>query len=634
MGGIRSVRLRGVLLILFALAFVPGGGALAQAYERPGTTVLISRSLRVGQSVGDSGFGSASISGDGHYVAYASQDNTIVLPDTNPGSDIFVYDRVTGRNIVASVDSNGLQGTTIPSTPGNRETNLSLDGRTVAFTSSAPNLVVGDTNLADDVFVRDLHDGVTSRVSISSEGDEANGPSDDASVSADGRFVAFSSGATNLVPNDTNEGWDVFLRDLRRERTILISQGPEGTPARSAPSGPEGRLSFCPSINGSGRYVSFSSGASNLIEGDTNGLPDVFLYDRATRETEIVSVASDGSHIDGVAPGVGSGGDTCAAQGKAISASGRYVAFDSGASDLVPNDSGQNDVFVRDRVGGRTERVSVSGTGAQANGTSALGSISPDGRFVAFSSLAGNLVPDDRTTDLANAPFGAPSDADVFVHDRRTGTTESVSLGGSDGDLEIPLSEVCGSGGGDISQDGRYVAFQTCRSFSENDRNSGFDSYLRHRGPSIGTGEVRTVPAESEAEDGVLGGSVVHRAESGDLFVEILTDSMPRLIPGLRAGHPGLVYGIRFENEGARYEVRARGAAGRSTIMLFRCLHGNFCVPVSRLRGGFGTVGQSVVASVPTELIDSDSDVRPTGWEAFMAGDRAGQDAAEMRRTP
>jgi Tol biopolymer transport system component len=223
---------------------------------------------------------------------------------------------------------------------------VSGDGRFVAFLSAADNLVAGDTNGHVDVFVRDRQLGTTERVSVSTAGAQADADCLGPAISADGRFVVFSSAATTLVPADTNGKLDVFVHDRQTgitERVSVSSAGVQGD-----------NNSAFPSISGDGRFVAFWSAATNLVSGDTNAHSDVFVHDRQTGVTERVSVSSAGVQADGdslVSP--------------AISADGRFVAFYSSATNLVPGDTNaQADVFVGDRQLGTTERVSVSSAGA------------------------------------------------------------------------------------------------------------------------------------------------------------------------------------------------------------------------------------------------------------------------------
>jgi Tol biopolymer transport system component len=267
---------------------------------------------------------------------------------------------------------------------------ISGDGQYVAFISKASNLVAGDNNNRLDAFVHDRLTGETTRVSVASDGTRANRDSAGASISGDGRYVAFYSFATNLVARDTNDREDVFVHDRITGETTRVSVASDGTQGRSH--------SFKPSISGDGRYVAFYSRATNLVGGDTNGVEDIFVHDRVTGETTRVSVASDGTE-----------GDSYSHHRPSISEDGRYVAFESSASNLVTDDSnGQRDVFVHDRLTAATTRVSVALDGTEGNNWSRRSSISADGRYVAFESWASNLVAGDTNgqRDVFLMPLG------------------------------------------------------------------------------------------------------------------------------------------------------------------------------------------------------------------------------------
>lgn len=347
---------------------------------------------------------------------------------------------------VSAIDlaSVGLKGTS-----GNNSSNgvvLDGDGSVVAFYSDASDLVVGDTNQARDVFVRDLNAGKTERVSVSSTGQQANGPSQASGgvvgISDNGQVVAFYSDATNLVPNDTNGQRDVFVRDRGAATTELISQSTGGVFGNGA--------STAPSISADGRFVAFQSQASNLVPDDSNGVADIFVRDRVSGTTERV----------------------CGVQGNAfsfspsISADGTLVAFASAASNLVPNDTnGRVDIFVCDRTANVIERVSVASSGQQGDGDSILPTISGNGRIVAFKSLSDNLVSNDRNGTV-----------DVFLHDRLTGVTERISVdpnGRDANDFSFPPS---------VSADGRYVAFGSfATNIVLNDIDFNSDVFVRDR---------------------------------------------------------------------------------------------------------------------------------------------------------
>lgn len=371
-----------------------------------------------GTQANDASFmASISISANAQYIAFGSAANNLVPDDTNGKDDIFVYDRTTRQVTRVSVGANGTEGQ-----GGAHAPSISANGRYIAFSSEAGNLVGNDINGTTDIFVHDRQMKQTTRVSVSSKGWAGNAPSTTASISSDGRYVAFQSEASNLVEGDTNGVTDVFVHDRQTTETSRVSVATGGAQADL--------LSEAPAISGDGRYVAFLSRARNLVDGDKNGRDDVFVHDRKNNQTIRVSRSSRG---------VESSGDS---YGPAISSDGRYVAFRSHGSSLVEEDTnGNSDVFVHDRVTGETTRVSVTPGGGQANDWSSSPSLSADGRYVAFQSWASNLVGGD-TNGLS----------DIFIHDRETGQMFRAS---SD-----PLAQANGpSLSASLSGNGRYVAF-------------------------------------------------------------------------------------------------------------------------------------------------------------------------------
>ena len=322
------------------------------------------------------------VSADGRYVVFTSTSSNLVAGDANGQQDVFVKDTLTGTVTLVSTDSTGVQGNNSSNTPS-----ISADGTHVAFQSTASNLVAGDTNNQQDIFVKDLATGTTTRVSTDSTGVQVNGISSIASISADGTRVAFQSNASTLVAGDTNSTTDVFVKDLGTGTTTRVSTDSAG--AQSAGT------SINASISGDGTRVAFQSNASNLVTGDTNGSTDVFVKDLGTGTTTRVSTDSTGAQS--------TGGNSLA---PSISADGTRVAFSSTASNLVAGDTnGQQDVFVKDLGTGTITRVSTDSAGAEGDGTSANSSISGDGTRVAFQSNANNLVADDTngSTDVFEA---------------------------------------------------------------------------------------------------------------------------------------------------------------------------------------------------------------------------------------
>jgi Tol biopolymer transport system component len=399
------------------------------------------------QSNGTSGDPAVAISADGRFSVFNSAASNLVAGDTNLVRDVFVHDLLTGATERVNVDSTGAQAN------GDTQIDASIsgDGRYVAFDSLATNLVPGDTNGVQDVFVRDRLLGTTTRVSVGAGGVQGNAFSQWASISSDGRYVAFASAATNLVTGDTNSSTDVFVRDLVAGTTVRASV----TSAGAQVSG----NSTWPRISLDGRCVAFRNVSAGLVAGDTNGVQDVFVRDLIAGTTERASVDSGG--VQGNAASAFDGGI-------ALSGDGRYVAFESGASNLVAGDTNAAvDVFLRDRQVGTTERVSVGAGAAQGNSVSRLPSISYDGRFVAFYSLASNLVASDFN-----------SSGDVFVRDRASpGTTTLASLttGGAQGGAQSATPA--------ISASGRFVAFSSLAgNLVAGDNNGVQDVFVRDRG--------------------------------------------------------------------------------------------------------------------------------------------------------
>ncbi|MBC7286505.1 MAG: PD40 domain-containing protein [Armatimonadetes bacterium] len=303
----------------------------------------------------------------------------------------------------------------------------------MAFCSNATNLVPNDTNGCDDVFVRDMALRRTDRVSVSSSGEQGNGYSWAPSISANGRYVAFCSLASNLVQGDTNRCGDVFVHDRKSGRTVRVSVSSKGEQANGE--------SWGPCISRDGRFVAFISAASNLVPGDTNGIPDYFVHDCLTGETTRVSVSSSGEQAQ---PPWTEHTQPPVPASVAISGDGRKVAFVSASPNLVAGDRNYSaDVFLHDRVTHETIRVSVSSTGQEGGWPSYAPSISGDGRFIAFVSRAGEFVLGDSN--------GKP---DVFVRDTLTGRTTRVSV--DTGGHQWGAWE---SGMPSISEGGRFVAF-------------------------------------------------------------------------------------------------------------------------------------------------------------------------------
>lgn len=390
------------------------------------------------------------LSGDGRFVAFTSRATNLVPGDVNGStSDVIVRDRFSGVNTRVDVASNGTQA--------NGDCfagELTPDGRFVTFDAQATNLVPGDTNNFIDAFVHDRTTGITERVTVSNTGQQGNGDSLDASISADGRFVAFTSYATNLIAGDTNIWSDIFVRDRQLGTTTRVSVASDGSEAQFGSADPE--------ISADGRFVTFRSAAWNLVPGDNNASDDIFVHDRALGTTERVSVGLGGLESD-----AGSGLP-------AISADGRFVAFESTATNLVLGDTNAHgDVFVFDRLLAVTERVSLSSAGVEGDSYSAGPALSADGRVVAFFSHATNFA--------ASGPAGL---WDVFVHDRASGATErmNVSTAGAPGNDFAAFPA--------LSADGRFVTFDSpATNLVANDTNGVHDAFVHDRAATGFTSE-------------------------------------------------------------------------------------------------------------------------------------------------
>ena len=381
------------------------------------------------------------VNADGTFVAFYSDADDLVTGDRNGFRDVFVRNRQTHTTELVSVNDAGMQGNADSHALGDAPA-INGDGAVVAFYSDATNLVAGDANGQTDVFVRLRGSGKTQIVSLATDGSQGNGPSLSPSISADARYVAFQSLASNLVSDDTNQVADIFVRDRVANATERVCDQIQAN-----------NYSYGPSISADGNFVAFTSAATNLVPHDTNHHLDVFVCNRQMGAIDIASISTAGAQGNGdsILP--------------AISADGRFVAFKSVASNLVPNDNnGVADVFVRDRLMGTTERVSVNTRGGDSDGTSFPPSIDYSGRFVAFGSEADNLVPHD-----------ANGFSDVFVRDRQIGFTLEVDLNdqgqqANNGTLDVPPS---------VSGDGKAIGFISLASnLVNNDFNGVSDVYI------------------------------------------------------------------------------------------------------------------------------------------------------------
>lgn len=426
------------------------------------------------------------VSADGRRVAFWSLASDLVASDGNNRGDIFVRDVLSGTTGLASGGLSGAGGNgdvgIFPAISGN--------GRYVAFRSAASNLVAGDTNTCPgyatagacpDIFVRDLQTGVTVRVSVATDGTQANQPSDSPAISYDGRYVVYETTASTLITGDTNGLTDIYLRDRDTDADGVFDEAGAVSTARVSISDTEQQGlnggSGSPAISADGRQVAFFSIANNLVTGDTNTCPaygyttagtcpDIFVRDVQAGTTTLISRATGAG---------GALGDGPAGQA-ALSADGRYVAFTSYATNLVLTDFNQNcggsgtdncgDVFVRDRQTNTTRRVSLSAGGGEVGFGYIDGpAISADGSRVWFTTSSGGVVFPDN-----NSAY------DVFVHDWVAGGTLRASTTVTEGEGNA-FSYYA-----DLSADGQYVVFDSFAQLAPGDPVSTQDVYVRYMG--------------------------------------------------------------------------------------------------------------------------------------------------------
>lgn len=330
----------------------------------------------------------AGMSADARYVAFDSYASNLVPGDTNGAYDVFLRDTVGGTTTRVSVSSAGAQSASLSYGP-----DVSNDGRYISFSSHAADLVAGDTNASGDIFVRDVVMGTTIRASVTNTGGEIAYNSYGGSMSDDGRYIVFYT-TIALAPIDTNGYSDIYIRDLQMNTTSLVS-------FNSASTGTGNQQAWDPIISHDGRFVSFLSRASNLVSGDTNGTDDAFVRDLQLGTTTLVSLTSTGLPVN--------------ASVKTVSAAdgGNRFVFTTAASNVVPDDvNGVSDVFVRDISMGATFMVSRSPSGAPGNNVSdgyvsQAPSISNDGHWVVFNTLASNIMYETWDTTLTSTVYAA-----------------------------------------------------------------------------------------------------------------------------------------------------------------------------------------------------------------------------------
>ena len=409
-------------------------------YERAtGINTLVSHTQSSTSTSGTMASLYPKISADGRYVVYQSTAPDLVANDLNNAEDIFVWDRTINTNTLVSRSA-----TSLVSASANARSfggQISRDGKTITFTSRASDLLASQTASGNgDVFYLDRTNSTMHLISHL-PGSTTNGGDDQSFlplVSGDGSFVAFNTLASNVVPNDNNGSGDVIIYDRAADTNTAASARAANLSSLSA-NGDSGSQR----VSADGRFVVFVSDATNLApnQSDGNNLNDVFVRDRQTSATVLVSHAS----------GLPTKAADEVSDSPAISAEGRWITYASKASDLVSGlteVNGGADIFLYDRVNDTTVLVShsVVGSNISASDISVTPAMSSDGRFITYTSYAVDLVTGQSDTN---------NDSDVFVFDRTTGTNTLVSH-----DSAAPnATGINYSFAPSISNDGKFIAY-------------------------------------------------------------------------------------------------------------------------------------------------------------------------------
>jgi Tol biopolymer transport system component len=535
---IRSI----AILIALATLSLPVG---ASAGPSPQRTIRIRLAVK-GQPNGASA--EPQLSGDGRFVAFTSQaTNLLTTPIASPLSRVFLYDEENGAIRLVSVAPNGRSADGPSSQPA-----VANDGSVVVFMSSAHDLVTADT-VRSDVFAWSSARGVQ-RVSVPATGVQANGASDEPDVSSDGRFVVFRSAASNLVGQGTGPHVNVFVRDLLLGNTYLVSVAPSG----GAANGDSGS----PAISPDGRYVSFATTATNLVAGQPTHRSDIVVRDLVAGISQLASVSSSGQEQNAAVAAPFS-------QLSDVSAGGRFVAFDSDATNLIRNDHNHHtDVFVHDMKTKMTVRASLATTDQEPNSDSFAPRITPDGRYVIFASFARNL-----------APF-EPAGPNVFVRDLLRHTTVMVDVSASGRPrraehirqlLQRPS----------ISDDGSVAGFvSTATNLVAGDTNNAQDVFLRRLTPApitlashqvgLSNGHIVITFVSSDRQAGPLLCRLDHRPAAlcplGQTILPTLRSGTHRLYA--YAGGQGTVYAtepivVRIRAHNRHTEVKVTNPGSR-----------------------------------------------------------------------
>jgi Tol biopolymer transport system component len=467
---------------------------------------------------GPSLISSTCVSSNGLYIAFASDADNLVPNDTNGCRDVFAFDVAAGTNILASVDTNGLPGAGMSSEPS-----LSADGRHVAFTSWASNLVANDNNTAQDVFVRDLQNGTNDLVTVNTSGTgSGNGASGALAISADGRYVLFRSKAQNLASAPYTAGTEnLFLRDRQAGVTVALTTG--------------GWVSWSMTLDG--RFVAYvaviSPISSNLYVWNSQTASRV--YTNSTSSLSTVAISPNGQFLAYLAGSgldvadwmansnwVVSAGTFPSHPGLRFSADGRFLTYATSAANMATDTNGNQDVYFYDfqsrsnfLVGGSFNSL------GSLNGASDSPDISADGRFIAYRSFASNNVP----ADINSSP-------DLFVFDRLSGDTTLVSANQYGNSTANNWSLTPWFSGG-----GQTLVFQSTAS----------DMISQDFNHSIDVFALDLIPTNAASPTNA----------AADLHAQVIFGGIPDLVTGTPVAgpvvtwpvEPGISYGLQFKND-------------------------------------------------------------------------------------
>ncbi|HSH02532.1 MAG TPA: hypothetical protein VLL52_08440 [Anaerolineae bacterium] len=440
---------------------------------------------------GDNHSFTPTVSADGRYIVYSSKAANLVPNDDNNVADIFLYDKNNGQIDRISVTSAGEQANGTSEAP-----TISADGQHIAFVSYATNLVPDDTNAVQDIFWHNRQTGTTTRISTAADGSNANGMSIQPRLAANGRYLTFSSSATNLAPNDDNNNPDIFVYDQETNSIELISVAPDGNIALSGSDSPD--------ISADGRYVTFASVASNLVPDDTNGVYDIFVRDRTAGTTTRITVGADGAEGDNHSqvPRISDDGQRISYYSKAsnlvatdtndafdvfvydrgsnvttlvshayngddagnahslfhdISGNGRYITYMSLATNIIADDTNDaTDIFLYDMNNATTTLISVNADGQQSN-------------------FAG---------DTSNFAGDSQAEINAYIDQLSTGKSsqEATAAVGGDGPNASPPNDLVRPA---ISATGAYIIYDSmATNLVPNDDNNARDIFVTNYTPA------------------------------------------------------------------------------------------------------------------------------------------------------